>query len=63
MFLGISSEIPRCHKKRYSKTYIERYFNLPVSILNIFKISLADYKEKLGYLHKISEDKNLTELV
>ena len=61
-FFGDSELFFPAITKRDILRHIQRdNFNLPVNILNILEISLVDYKEKLGYLHKISENKNLTE--
>ena len=54
VFSGKSSE---SLQKRYFKTYIERYFNPLFRYPKYLKISLADYKEKIGNYTKYLEIK------
>ena len=54
VFSGISSEILQ---KIFSKRYIERYFEPPFTYSKYLKISLADFKEKIGNYTKYLEIK------
>ena len=54
VFLGISSEILQ---KRYFKTYMRDIFNPSFRYPKYIKISLADYKEKIGNYTKYLEIK------